>query len=169
MGFVNEEALFDAEVIGQIEDLQRLTADPLPLGPGEWQGHTAQGSHANDDYEGTFEVDEVDITTTTPEKKHFKVDEVDSPDVIPLTQFLTKTPENDEVDRENDDVDLLDSSSSDEDSVAYNKRWDDHYKAVGVHRCHWGYDKETCYLHLHPPTDVGSLVVATILHTTNVE
>jgi hypothetical protein len=48
MGFVNEEALFDAEVIGQIEDLQRLTADPLPLGPGEWQGHTAQGSHAND-------------------------------------------------------------------------------------------------------------------------
>jgi hypothetical protein len=111
----------------------------------------------------------VNITTTTPEKKHFKVDKIDSPDVIPLTQFLTKPPENDEVDQENDKVDMLDSSSSDKDSVAYNKQWDDHYKAVGVHRCHWGYDKETCYLHLHLPTDVGSLVVATILHATDVE
>jgi hypothetical protein len=30
-GFVNDETMFDAEVIGRIEELQRRTADPLPF------------------------------------------------------------------------------------------------------------------------------------------
>jgi len=34
----------------------------------------------------------------TPEKKHFKFNEVDSPDVIPLTQFLTNEDDEEEVD-----------------------------------------------------------------------
>jgi hypothetical protein len=89
VGFVNDKTLFDAAMIGQLEELQRLTADPHPFGPGDWQGHTEQGGLANNNYDQTFEVDEVHITSTTPEKKHFKSNELYSPDVIPLMQFLT--------------------------------------------------------------------------------
>jgi hypothetical protein len=37
--------------------------------------------------------------STTPEKKHFKSEEVDSPEVTPLTEFLT-TPSQKKVDDE---------------------------------------------------------------------
>jgi hypothetical protein len=76
VGFVNGETLFNAEVIGQKEELHRLTltASPLPLGAGDWQGHTAQGGHAYDNYKQTFVVDEMHVTLTTPEKKHFQSD-----------------------------------------------------------------------------------------------
>ncbi len=84
--------MFDAEVIGHIEELQRRTADPLPFAAGDWQGDAAQGGDANNDYNQTFEVDEEHDTSMTPEKKHFKSDEIDSPDVFPLTQFLTNPP-----------------------------------------------------------------------------
>ena len=109
--------MFDAEVNGHREELQRQTTDPLPFADGHWQGDAAQGGDADGDYNQSFEVDEehntsttpekkhfkldevdsseVDVehdTSTTPEKKHFKFNEVDSPDVIPLTQFITNQP-----------------------------------------------------------------------------
>jgi len=92
VGFVNDETMIDAEVIGHIEELQRRTTDPLPIAAGNWQGDAAQGSDADGDYYQSFEVDEEHVTSTTPEKKHFKFNELDSPDVIPLTQFLTNPP-----------------------------------------------------------------------------
>ena len=35
VGFDNDETLFDAGVMGQIEEAQWITADLLPLGPGD--------------------------------------------------------------------------------------------------------------------------------------
>ncbi len=43
--------------------------------------------------------DEQHNTSTTPEKKHFKAEEVDSPEITPLTEFLT-TPSQKKVDDE---------------------------------------------------------------------
>ncbi len=89
VGFVNDKTMFDAEVIRHVEELQRQTTDPLLFAARHWQGDAEQGGDANGDYNQTFEVDEEHDTSTTPEKKHFKSNEVDSPDVIPLTHFLT--------------------------------------------------------------------------------
>ena len=92
VGFVNDETMFDAEVIGHIEELQRLTADPLPFTAGHWQGDVAQDCHDDGDYNQTFEVNEEHSTSATPEKKHLKSNEVESPDVIHLLHFLTYPP-----------------------------------------------------------------------------
>ena len=90
MGFVNDETMFDAEVIGHVKYLKRRTANPPPYAAGHWQGDAALGGDANDDDNSqTFEVDEDHNTSTTPEKKHFKSNEVDSLDVTHLTHFLT--------------------------------------------------------------------------------
>jgi hypothetical protein len=52
-------------------------------------GNVAQDCHDDGNYNQTFEVDEEHSTSATPEKKHLKSDEVDSPDVIHLLHFLT--------------------------------------------------------------------------------
>ena len=89
MGLVNDATMFDAEVTYHMDELQRRTADPLPYAGGHWQGDAALGGDANyEDYNQTFEVDEQHNTSTTLEKKHFKSDEVDSPEVTCLTEFL---------------------------------------------------------------------------------
>jgi hypothetical protein len=50
VGFVNDETMFDAEVIGHIEELQWRTANPLPFAAGHWQGDAAQGGDVDGDY-----------------------------------------------------------------------------------------------------------------------
>ena len=92
VGFVNDETKFDAEVIGHIEELQQWTADPLPFAAMHQQGDVAQECHDDGNYNQTFEVDEEHSTSATPEKKHLKSNEVDSPDVIHLLHFLTNPP-----------------------------------------------------------------------------
>jgi hypothetical protein len=90
VGLVNDATMFDAEVTYHMDELQRRTANPLPYAGGHWQGNAALGSDANyEDYNQTFKVDEQHNISTTPEKKHFKSDEVDSPEVTRLTEFLT--------------------------------------------------------------------------------
>jgi hypothetical protein len=49
VGYVNDETMFDAEVMKHIEELQRQTADPLPFAAGHWQGDAAQGGDVNGD------------------------------------------------------------------------------------------------------------------------
>jgi hypothetical protein len=103
VGLVNDATMFDAEVPYHMDELQRQTADPLPYAGGHWQGDSALGVDANyKDYNQTFEVDEQHNTSTTPEKKHFKSDEVDSPEVTRLTEFPT-TPPQEKVDDEDDE------------------------------------------------------------------
>jgi len=92
VGFGNEDTLFDAEVDVHIEELQQKTAKSLPFAAGHWQGDAAQDGDADGDHYQTFKVDEDHDTSLTPEKKHFKSNEVDSPDDIPLTQFITNLP-----------------------------------------------------------------------------
>ena len=92
MGFGNEDTLFDAEVDVHIEELQQKTAELLLFAAGHWQGDATQDGDANGDHYQTFEVDEDHDTSLTQEKKHFKSNEVDYPDVIPLTQFITNPP-----------------------------------------------------------------------------
>ena len=92
MGFGNEDTLFDAKVDVHIEELQRKTAKSLPFAAGHWQGDAAQDGDANGDHYQTFEVDEDHDTSLTPEKTHFKSNEVDSPDVIPLTIHHKSAP-----------------------------------------------------------------------------
>jgi len=91
-GFVNEDTLFDAEVDVHIEELQQKAAESLPSAAGHCQGDEAQDGDADGDHYQTFEVDEDHDTSLTPKKKQFKSNEVDSPDIIPLTQFLTNPP-----------------------------------------------------------------------------
>jgi hypothetical protein len=78
-----------------------LNEDVLENDTARKGGNSAVGGDANyEDYNQTFEVDEQHNTyTTTPEKKHFKSDEVDSPDksdevdspdVTYLSEFLRK-------------------------------------------------------------------------------
>ena len=104
MGLVNDATMFDAEVTYHMDELQQRTANPLPYAGGHWQGDAALGGDANyEDYNQTFEVDEQHNTSKTPEKKHFKSDKVDSPEVTCLTEFLTTPPQekvNDEDDEE---------------------------------------------------------------------
>jgi hypothetical protein len=50
VGFVNDETMFDAEVIGHIEELQWRTANPLPFAAGHWQGDAAHGGDVDGDY-----------------------------------------------------------------------------------------------------------------------
>jgi len=84
--------MFDAEATYHMDELQRQTADSLPYAAGHWQGDEAHDGDADGDHYQTFEVDEDHDTSLTPEKKQFKSNDVDSPDVIPLTQFVTKPP-----------------------------------------------------------------------------
>jgi len=72
--------------------LQRKTAESLPFAAGHWQGDEAQDGDADGDHYQTFEVDEDHDTSLTLEKKQFKSSEVDSPDVVPLTQYITNLP-----------------------------------------------------------------------------
>jgi len=58
---------------------------------GHWEDE-AHGGDADDDHYQTFNVDEDHVSYLSPEKKQFKSDEVHSPDVISLTQFLSKPP-----------------------------------------------------------------------------
>jgi hypothetical protein len=103
VGLVNDTTMFDAEVTDHMDELQRQTADPLPHAGGHWQGDAALGGDANyEDYNQTFEVDEQHNTSTTLEKKHFKSDEVDSPEVTRLTEFLT-SPSHDKVNDKDDE------------------------------------------------------------------
>jgi hypothetical protein len=93
VGLVNDVTMFDAEQATYHRDeLQWQTAHPPSYAAGHWQGNEAQDGDADGDHYQTFEVDEDHDTSLTPEKKKFKSNEVDSPDVIPLTQFLTKPP-----------------------------------------------------------------------------
>ena len=92
MGFGNEDTLFDAKADVHLEELQRKTAESLPFAAGHWQGDAAQDGDANGDHYQTFEVDEDHDTSLTPEKTHFKSNEVDSPDVIPLTIHHKSAP-----------------------------------------------------------------------------
>jgi len=71
-----------------MRDAEQVT--PYPAG--HWQGDEAQNGDADGDHYQTLEVDEDHDTSLSPEKKQFKSNEVHSPDVIPLTQFLTKPP-----------------------------------------------------------------------------
>ncbi len=89
VGLVNDATMFDAEATYHMDELQRWTANPLPYAAGHWQGDEAQDGYADGDHYQTFEVDEDHDTSLTLEKKQFKSNEVDSPDVIPLMQFLT--------------------------------------------------------------------------------
>ncbi len=74
-------------------NLEETNTEQATLYPaGHWQGDEAQDGDADGDYYQTFKVDEDHDTSLSPEKKQFKSDEVHSPDVIPLTQFLTKPP-----------------------------------------------------------------------------
>jgi len=73
-----------------LEETNAEQATPYPAG--HWQRDEAQDGDADGDYYQTFEVDEDHDTSLSPEKKQFKSDEVHSPDVISLTQFLTKPP-----------------------------------------------------------------------------
>ena len=59
--------------------MQRQTADPLPFAARHWQSNVAQDCDADCNYNQTFEVGEEHNTSATPEKKHMKSDEVDSP------------------------------------------------------------------------------------------
>jgi hypothetical protein len=113
VGFGNEDTLFDAKVDVHIEELQRKTAESLPFAAGHWQGDAAQDGDANGDHYQTFEVDEDHDTSLTPEKTHFKSNEVDSPDVIPLTiHHKSAPPPQQTVDDEDNEeaVDVWDES-----------------------------------------------------------
>jgi len=72
--------------------LQQKTAELLPFAARHCQGDEAQDGDADGDHYQTFEVDEDHDTSLTPEKKQFKSNEVDSPDVIPPMQFTTNPP-----------------------------------------------------------------------------
>jgi len=65
-------------------------ATPYPAR--HWLGDEAHDGDADGDHYQTFEVDEDHDAYLSPEKKQFKSNEVHSPDVIPLMQFLTKPP-----------------------------------------------------------------------------
>ncbi len=100
VGLVNDATRFDADVTDHMDEFQQGTADPLPYAGGHWQADAALGGDANyEDNNQPFEVDEQHHTSTTHEKKHFKSEEVDSPEVTPLTEFLT-TPSQKKVDNE---------------------------------------------------------------------
>jgi len=72
--------------------------DSLLYAGGHWQADAALGGDANyKDDNQPFEVDEQHNTSTTPEKKHCKSEEKDSPEDTPLTEFLT-TPSQKKVD-----------------------------------------------------------------------
>jgi len=106
--------MFDAEDDVHIEELQRKTAESLLFAARHWQGDAAEDGDADGDHYQTFEVDEDHNTSLTPEKKQFKSNEVESPDVIPLTQFITNPPPPQQtVDDEDDEeqaVDVWDES-----------------------------------------------------------
>ena len=103
MGLVNDAPRFDAEVTYHMDELQQGTANQIPYAGGHWQGDAALGGDANyKDYNQTFKVDEQHNTSTTPEKKHFKSNEVDSPEVTHVTEFLT-TPTHGKVDNEDNE------------------------------------------------------------------
>ena len=106
--------MFDAEDDVHIEELQRKTAELLLFAAGHWQGDAAQDGDADGDHYQTFEVDEDHNTSLTPEKKQFKSNEVESPDVIPLMQFITNPPPPqqtvDDEDNEEQAVDVWDES-----------------------------------------------------------
>ena len=74
-----------------MSDAEQVT--PYPAG--HLQGDEAHDGDAYCDHSQTFDVDEdhdTYLSQEKPEKKQLKSDEVHSPDVIPLTQFLTKPP-----------------------------------------------------------------------------
>ena len=93
--------------------MQRKTAESLLFAAGHWQGDEAQDGDAGGDHYQTLEVDEDHNTSLTLEKKQFKSSEVDSPDVVPLTQYITNPPPQQTVDDEDDEeqaVDVWDES-----------------------------------------------------------
>jgi len=93
VGLVNDATMCDAaQTIYHRDEYQRRTAHPLPYAAGHWQGNKAQDGDADGDHYQAFKVDEDHDTSLTPEKMQFKSKEVDSPDVFPLTQFLSKPP-----------------------------------------------------------------------------
>ena len=104
VGLVNDATMFDAEVTYHMDELRRRTADTLPYAGGHWQGDAGLGGDANYvDYNQTFEVHEQHNTSTSPEKKHFKSDEVYSPEVTRLSEFLTTPPHEKEVNNEDNE------------------------------------------------------------------
>jgi hypothetical protein len=87
-------------VTDHLSEFQHGTADSLPYARGHWQADTALGGDADyKDDNQSFEVDEQHNTSTTPEKKQIKSEEVKTPEVTPLTEFLT-TPSQKKVDDE---------------------------------------------------------------------
>jgi len=87
----------NADTVGLLRDPTMSDAEQVtPYLAGHWQGGEAHDGDADGDHSQTFDVDEDRNTYLSPEKlekKQFKSSgEVHSPDVIPLTQFLTKPP-----------------------------------------------------------------------------
>ncbi len=94
VGLVNDATKFDADVTNHMDEFQQGTANPIPYAGGHWQADAALGGDANyKDNNQPFEVDEQHNTST------FKSKEVVSPEVTPLTEFLT-TPSQKKVDNE---------------------------------------------------------------------
>jgi len=85
-----------ADTVGLLHDPTMSDAEQVtPYPAGHWQGDEAHDGDADDDHYQTFNVDEdhdTYLSQEKPEKKQFKSDEVHSPDVFRLTQFLTKPP-----------------------------------------------------------------------------
>ncbi len=114
-----EEGNDFAGTVGLLHDPPATMSDAeqggvIPYPAGHLQGDEAHGGDADDDHYQTFDVDEDHDTYLSPEKKQFKSNEVHSPDVIPLTQFLTKPPTPkqtlDDEDDEEEAVDVWDES-----------------------------------------------------------
>ena len=93
-----EEENFNVETVGFVND------DPLPFTASHWQGDVTHDCHDDGDYNQTFECDEEHNTSVTPEKKHLKSDEVESPDNIHLSHFLTYPLAPEKVDDVDDDL-----------------------------------------------------------------
>ena len=158
MRFVDEEAYNDAEMIGQIEDLQHFTADLLLLRPEEWQDDIAQRSHNNNAAVVSENMDlAVDIITLPLETKESK-----QPSINAKVDWFLEL-----------------SSSEEESSVVIKNDPPLHIKNDGMLICTTKRFKRSnvigammtklVTLSCIHQIDVSSLVVATILRTTNVE
>jgi hypothetical protein len=92
---VDDTTMFDAEQATYHRDkLHRRTAHPILYAAGHWQEDEAQDGDADGDYYQTFKVDEDHDTSLTPEKKQFKSNEVDSPDVRGIPHQATPPTKN---------------------------------------------------------------------------
>ena len=115
-GYFSDEELQDNEKEEVTDDdfFNLLNQNILETDSARKQSPEEEHLADDDDHYQTFDVDEDHDTYLSLEKKQFKSDEVHSPDVIPLTQFLTKPPTPkqtvDDEDDEEEAVDVWDES-----------------------------------------------------------